>query len=544
MLPSSASQPVAPETFSPLPVSRFLLSRTSSRNLKENSSRIGTRLLASPFSSRPGSRTSSPKAGAKTKATKRPTFHSKSRTLSNSTFKHSINTNSSISGPRADILDPSVGVSGSFYSNTPSTASIPDKPKASSTLHIRTGSIPSVPSHQDFSQTWLVPPQKLSRSPPPVDPEHPSFFTHVPNQMSTPPRKRRATTGAWQLNQNYPQPDDPNRPMPDQSTGVKAMMVDPSTPSSSPPEAPRPPRRRRRTVLSFSTERSALDFSVPLSDLNNAQSSRTHTRAVQAPNDSMLVDLCRPAQSSLGHALESTLNSVPEAPAITSLSVPTSPIAFAPALDAAYLRSRLASLGSPLSSPAHGSRRGPPTTHSDSEDELRDLFSVLGLDEDEKWNCISGSIVNRAKESTGVDAYTLLRSRSHDSTVPKTSRSKEQTHRRKRGDTIRASDFIRPSASFGGSIAPLDTRYKPNGNVVAHGAPSTRRTRSGTVTLSNAVPSASTSRPSATVPKHLHRRHASGLPTIQMKVDDEPLRMRPGDNEEDELLLRAGSVIE
>jgi hypothetical protein len=62
-LNSSRGLPVHPDQFSPLPVSRRKISRTASRNLKENASRRSLKkgqLLDSPFNSRPSSAASSP----------------------------------------------------------------------------------------------------------------------------------------------------------------------------------------------------------------------------------------------------------------------------------------------------------------------------------------------------------------------------------------------------------------------------------------------------------------------------------------------------
>ncbi|KAJ6469334.1 hypothetical protein C8R45DRAFT_1166885 [Mycena sanguinolenta] len=62
-LNSSRGLPVHPDQFSPLPVSRRRISRTGSRNLKENASLCALKkgkLLDSPFNSRPSSAASSP----------------------------------------------------------------------------------------------------------------------------------------------------------------------------------------------------------------------------------------------------------------------------------------------------------------------------------------------------------------------------------------------------------------------------------------------------------------------------------------------------
>jgi hypothetical protein len=91
-------------------------------------------------------------------------------------------------------------------------------------------------------------------------------------------------------------------------------------------------------------------------------------------------------------------------------------------------------------------------------------------------------------------------------------RPSELNHRRKRGDTIRASDFARPIVSE--SVA----------------APTTRRTRSGTVTLEKP----------AGASRGRHARKSGKLPTIKMKIDNEPLPPQGSDEDDDELLLKPG----
>ncbi|KAH9840077.1 uncharacterized protein C8Q71DRAFT_745697 [Rhodofomes roseus] len=84
----------------------------------------------------------------------------------------------------------------------------------------------------------------------------------------------------------------------------------------------------------------------------------------------------------------------------------------------------------------------------------------------------------------------------------------------------------------------------------------TRRTRSGTVTLASVAASKAAAtrraaeRPSGSIghehasPLRVHKRSNAGWPTIQMKTNDEPLRLAPGDDEDDELLLKRGSSID
>ena len=83
--------PLADDPISPVPIGRQILSRTTSRNLKENASRERAfrRSLASPFNSRPPSRSPSPVKSSH--ATVNKALPSKSRTLSRaSEYGHSL----------------------------------------------------------------------------------------------------------------------------------------------------------------------------------------------------------------------------------------------------------------------------------------------------------------------------------------------------------------------------------------------------------------------------------------------------------------------
>ena len=127
-------------------------------------------------------------------------------------------------------------------------------------------------------------------------------------------------------------------------------------------------------------------------------------------------------------------------------------------------------------------------------------------EDDEKW-----SIPTEADDS-GV-AFSASRSR------PSLSASSTRV-RRKRGDTIRASDYANTpglglSASFDSASAAGVAR------------PVTRRTRSGTVTQANAS---------------IARKRQEGWPTIKMRTNAEPLRA--DESEDDELLLKDCDVID
>lgn len=123
-------------------------------------------------------------------------------------------------------------------------------------------------------------------------------------------------------------------------------------------------------------------------------------------------------------------------------------------------------------------------------------------------------------------------------------RPTEQTHRRRRGDTIRASDFSRPSVSFvnssttGASASVIEHRERPTN----------RRARSGTVTLANVqsqpievmiTDGNRQIRPNSRTRgcRQTSSRRAPGRATIIMKIEDEPLTPQGSDEEDDELLL-------
>ncbi|KAF7338815.1 hypothetical protein MSAN_02204200 [Mycena sanguinolenta] len=96
-LNSSRGLPVHPDQFSPLPVSRRRISRTGSRNLKENTSLRATKkgkLLDSPFNSRPSSAASSPQKSQPVRSSPTSTEHPAQgqlkRTLSDTYYNPNI----------------------------------------------------------------------------------------------------------------------------------------------------------------------------------------------------------------------------------------------------------------------------------------------------------------------------------------------------------------------------------------------------------------------------------------------------------------------
>ena len=143
--------------------------------------------------------------------------------------------------------------------------------------------------------------------------------------------------------------------------------------------------------------------------------------------------------------------------------------------------------------------------------------------------------------------------------LPKPSK-RQPTHKRQRADTIRASDFALPSAAqITSGSAPRPVSFQAPvalaGASMAEEPPRTRRSRSGTVTLASvAASTVAARRPAGRLndgpprelasPNRGHKRGITGLPTIQMRTNSEPLKLDAGDDEDDELLLKRGSTID
>ncbi|KAF9219708.1 hypothetical protein BS17DRAFT_788649 [Gyrodon lividus] len=173
---SAVVKPLISDQLSPVPVAKRILSRTSSRNLKENSTHSQT--LASPFHSRPSSAVSSPKRKSKARSLRasRISLHSKSRNLSGAFKEDSLR-----------------------ISRKNSTVSLNDNSKHPAkrvTMHQRYPSNPSTSymRSQVAQQDWFAPPKALSRpfdydeipSPHGSLQSDTSFFNSVPQFCSTP----------------------------------------------------------------------------------------------------------------------------------------------------------------------------------------------------------------------------------------------------------------------------------------------------------------------------------------------------------------------
>ncbi|TFK90130.1 hypothetical protein K466DRAFT_583993 [Polyporus arcularius HHB13444] len=386
------------------------------------------------------------------------------------------------------------------------------------TAHNRSNSTPSLKPALDHmsSEPWLVASKAKVHSPRVSDAviqgdkedmvvDHLSFFADAPLQTSTPPRRRRsATVGVW-AHGLMPQLDaDPPLPVRSLRYDSDVDMSDsslPGSPSDSISSRAKPPRRRRRTIVHLSSDSlfsSSMDFSALMSETERFPRPPA-SEGCRSPADEYHtgdVDLA-PAfslSSSPVQSMRSDVSGRPLSKSSLRISGPTSSVSFSSHQP-----------GVPPSSP---SSCAPPAQASpDPEgDELLDLFSVLGLDEDEeKWNTAVDP------DDSGV-AFSMSRSRSHDSNLS----SSSTRVRRKRGDTIRASDYPK--------VPGLSSSFD---SASAAGVGRPRRTRSGTVTQVDTAGA---------------RRKHDGRPTIKMRTNTEPLRA--DGNEDDELLLKDGDVIE
>ncbi|KAF9820869.1 hypothetical protein IEO21_01096 [Rhodonia placenta] len=536
----SQERALEPAGFSPLPVAHHLLSRTSSRNLKENSNRG----LASPFTSRPNSRAGSPMGlvKSKTKGNGRRPSHQKSRTLSTSRLSPvTRQVQDKATEAKPDDITASTNVlsssfkSGKQYPVSQATGAV------KSNMHIRTGSIPTMAA--SASDTWLVLPETFGRSAQlDGNSEHASFFTDAPTQVSTPPRMRRATTGAVRMQAGSLEAD-----MSDSSASKGAKLdtdahmqdASPSRPSVGAFVGRPPPRRRRRTINHPSTDglfSSVLDFSTSAED--KRPSSALGVPIGQSANQQHMLHAGSALSlssnfSGLDLGLASAFASISSPPSASS-TLYQSPSAPAPKLDHG--------LGYIHVSESRASSSDPDVHMHDTDgEELRDLFSTMGLDEDEEQKRTASSILANA---SSVTSHSRLRSDS-PKTISQSTRSKEHIHSRKRGDTIRASDSSRLPNLPGGSTTDLNSQAN-----VAVSSTRTARTRSGTVTLANFAASTPASRMVAertraeivlASPLHTHKHKRGGWPAIRTTFNDEPLRIASDEDSDDELLLKAGT---
>ncbi|GJE91263.1 hypothetical protein PsYK624_074120 [Phanerochaete sordida] len=554
---SYAASLASADSLSPIPVARRMLSRPSSRNLKENSGRMSRQGLASPFTSRPASRNSSPHPPSKTPV-RRP-LHAKSRTLSSSFLDKSATSASKNTSKAPAANDPTYD--SIFSSTAPGTV-------LSTTAHSRSGSIPAMPSHlldHISPQDWLVPAKALSRTPPSFEDmelddwagQHASFYLGAPAKISTPPRRRRTTVTLQNYRPSLPpgpqaQSQTESMDLTDVMTGAEDETTDGES-GVPPAQDPAHPRRRRRTVVHMSSDSifsSALDFSAYMTEFSPT---KVHGPARPASSQP-------PALRAGDHAASAALDTAVSVP--VSLDPAFSPdVAPASPLQEHFSLSKppapAANVPRPVISTPGANRRSPTVRASPLQSpggrEVADLFQTLDLDGRYARGSDEGDDSGVGLEKTVLAHQSPSRSRSsaepHDfpendvepsraaraSADPAADEDRPQTHGRKRGDTIRASDYARPAMPHesASTARPSEPRALPKKSVVV---PGTRRTRSGTVTLA---------RPQTQAPgKPRATRRAANLPTIKMRINDKPLSPQGSDEEDDELLLRRGVHVQ
>ncbi|KAI0705244.1 hypothetical protein BC835DRAFT_564359 [Cytidiella melzeri] len=263
--------PLADDPISPVPIGRRMLSRTTSRNFKENAAqaRKFRKSLASPFNSRPASRSPSPVKTSRPSVKR--TLHNKSRTLSSSSLKQHKKT--SIGYNSAVTTEDSLFATSHTTNATTYQASVEGTVHALS--HGRTASIPNVSSASSLldnisAEDWLIPPKALTNNAHAQEDLHldvfqadyPSFYFDQPNQVSTPSRRARQPMNALKN----------ARPLDVSRTGPRSYYSDDSDAelvTAGPQASPRQTRRRRRTVVHMSSDSifsSALDFSASSSE--------------------------------------------------------------------------------------------------------------------------------------------------------------------------------------------------------------------------------------------------------------------------------------
>ena len=385
MVPSSGSRPLVPlDCFSPfpaMPLPRRPIS-TSSRNLKENS---GSRRLASPFNSRPGSRAVSPDKSVRAR-TKRSVHHAKSRTLSQSGALREKPVDCNTIQATSSALD-----SHAFPASRVQEIETTLHTKLIAPAHNRSSSTPTVKPVLDIvSGPWLVPPGQLARSPSPLPQgspgshgndqeiaDHLSFFADAPRQISTPPQRRRsATIGVWAHGLMPPLDADPPPPIRSFRYDSDVDMSD-TSPHSSPQNGKinraNVPRRRRRTIVHLSSDSlfsSSFDFSGLMSETERfprPPASEGSRSPRPQPDQLELESPFSPKDTKPTSSRKIRSNEIDSNKPYDSF-----PTAASPDL-------RIDCPEPPPSSPSSGL---PPAQASPDPDgdELLDLFSVLGLD--------------------------------------------------------------------------------------------------------------------------------------------------------------------
>lgn len=514
------TEKVVQEPLSPVPIARRMLSRMSSRNMKENSI---NRNLASPFTSRPGSRSASPDKSTQ-ESGKRPRLHVKSRTLSSSNM-NGISKKDPVSTLRQTP---------NAMSNNRSDKTLPaatSNTHAHAVTHTRATSIPTIPPNpldQISPQTWLVPPRAVSRSPVTISitpdiTEHASFYFDTPFQVSTPaqdqeglPDSRKARLPSiYSDDSDLDMSDTQESPTLNSRTAIRALV---------PPASPRKPGKRRRTIMHVSSDSifsDALDFSTYVTDDESPGHVRRTTERAKPPS---AVSSRSRANSSLGLGLDSAFSPAPLA-------------------------------GDTLVS---GKRTIRATDHDSSDDDdICNLISSIDLNGTVSVAFLFPLVTHACRAV--LDSLGDGPSRLEDTLHPMESISSAplaksvSRQRRKRGDTIRASDYPQPPVV----LLPPRTFNVSNAEAPAARIRTTtaRRTRSGTVTQasSNATVQSSVGDPGPTTgntrlttanqagtSKAGRSRQETQKTKRRTQIFTKPVSFEsppPPDDEDDELLL-------
>ncbi|KAG2362192.1 hypothetical protein BDR07DRAFT_1065099 [Suillus spraguei] len=223
--PSSVTRPVIQEEFSPVPNVKRILSRTSSRNLKENSTSLP---LASPFHSRPSSPHTSSTTKAKARSSRIP-LHLKSRTLSGAfqrndsaytrrKLSHKDST-ISLNDRKLSRKDSAISLNYTRLSRKKSTLSLNEPVGYSPSKHQRRPSSPD-PSYMlthIVQQDWISPsnelvinasicepdPDSIIRSNPAQSLSVSPFLVDHPQFFSTPPHSRSGSRTGLQAPKSF-----------------------------------------------------------------------------------------------------------------------------------------------------------------------------------------------------------------------------------------------------------------------------------------------------------------------------------------------------
>lgn len=383
-VPLSGSKVSSADQLSPLPISRRMLSRPSSRTLKENKVASDNLPLASPFHSHPSSRATSRSPARKTsvKTPRRPRTHAKSRTLSGALTQKKINSIYSTNAPKSVMTS----------ADDQHICMIQDSKEPKTGFHLRTASIPSLRQHSP--EPWFVPAKNLIPvSDDAVGHEHVSFYFNVPNEVSTPPRRRHGTVSALKVC-SAGESERSYLVGPGIDKGTDADME--NYLSIHIPSSPRPVPVKKKTVVHLSSDSifsSALDFSVSALAFDDDCSSASGSHSILEPTSMDLTDTIQPVshENLIGSDLNFECNSGLAA-AFSLVSTPALP--HAPAVqfsrsDASHSSPPELSLpeNEPYASPIifakplqPQSANHPNPTLDNDYNELRDLFFGLGLD--------------------------------------------------------------------------------------------------------------------------------------------------------------------